>query len=353
MPFDSDCLLTADKFWAATRDAILFDVRSPREFQQGHIPGAISLPLFTDQERAEVGIVYKNSGRDDAILRGLSLVGPKMAALAQQARQQARQSKTVYLHCWRGGMRSQSVAWLLDTAGLQPQVLEGGYKSFRQLARTAFSKLWKFRVVSGCTGVGKTDVLDALKEAGQQVIDLERLANHRGSAFGSIGQQPQPTTEQFENDLFQQLDTCDPDRVVWVEDEGNRLGTVVVPPELVQSIRHAPAYFLERSAASRVDRLTEEYGQFSAERLCESVASIRKRLGPQHADRAAALIRAGESRQAIEIVLDYYDRTYLHAASLMPRETMEPVSVEGQTPQEIAMRLIDLAGSGIDLPADV
>ena len=332
-------VLGAVEFWQASRLRPVVDVRSPAEYAQGHLPNAVNLPLFDDQERAQVGTIFKHSGRDDAILRGLSLVGPKMSDFAKQARQLAK-DKQILVHCWRGGMRSQSMAWLFGTIGLQVSLLDGGYKAFRHLARSYFSHPWNLRVVSGLTGAGKSDVLACLKPLGQQVVDLETLACHRGSAFGSIGQPDQPTTEQVENNLFADLFECDPDQVIWVEDEGNRLGTVVVPPEFVTQIRHAPADFLELSAANRVERLLLEYGQFSGERLIESVAAIRKRLGPQHADEAESAIAAGDIRRAIEIVLDYYDRTYSHAAAKMPRREMQPLNIDGLAPEQVAQTLV-------------
>ena len=184
-------------FWALSREQVVLDVRSPSEFAQGHVPGAINLPLFDDAQRADIGTIYKNSGKDAAVLRGLRHAGLKMADLVVQAKAIAEGRNSVLVHCWRGGMRSQSVGWLLRTAGMDPLVLDGGYKAFRQFARATFEVPWNLRVISGLTGAGKTRVLLLLKDVGEQVVDLEGLANHRGSAFGGIGQPNQPSTEQF------------------------------------------------------------------------------------------------------------------------------------------------------------
>ena len=341
----SNCreLLAAD-FWQASRDALLVDVRSPSEFQHGHIPGAVNLPLFDDDQRAEVGTIYKNSGKDDAVLRGLAIVGPKMADLAKSVRNMAVAKKDrVYLHCWRGGMRSRSMHWLLETAGLKPTILAGGYKAFRALARNRFSQQWPLKVVSGLTGAGKTRILNSLAEHGEHVIDLEGLANHRGSAFGAIGQKTAPTTEQFENLLFSELDRNGNASRIWVEDEGNRIGTVVVPPPFVKQLKNSDAVFVDLKPEDRVANLLEDYGDLSPDKLCESVQAIRKRLGFDLAQAAIDAIESGRIKVAIEIVLAYYDRTYMHAAAKSPRPPMTRLEIDGLSDQQVIEQLIALA----------
>ncbi|MDB2685659.1 tRNA 2-selenouridine(34) synthase MnmH [Mariniblastus sp.] len=328
--------LSADEFWQASRDGLLLDVRSPSEFEHGHIPGAVNLPLFDDDQRAEVGTIYRNSGKYDAVLRGLSIVGPKMADLAKTARAMALGRKDqVFVHCWRGGMRSRSMHWLLETAGLKPKLLSGGYKAFRNFAQTRFAQEWPLKVVSGLTGAGKTRILNVLAEHGESVIDLEGLANHRGSAFGAIGQNEPPTTEQFENLLFAELEQCSDAKRIWVEDEGNRLGTVVVPPAFIKQLKNSSAVFIDLSPAARVENLMDDYGDLSPDKLCESVQAIRKRLGFDLAQAATDAIESGEIKAAIEIVLGYYDRTYTHAAAKFPRPPMKELAIEGLTNQQL------------------
>lgn len=339
-----DSTLEADAFWRSSRDRIVLDVRSPGEFEQGHVPGAINLPLFDDAERAEVGTIYKNSGRNDAVLRGLGLVGPKMAEIAKQARRLTLgNSVDVFLHCWRGGMRSHSMHWLLATVGLSPKILDGGYKAFRRMAQAQIQRQWPLKVISGLTGVGKTRVLKMLSSAGEAVIDLEGLANHRGSAFGAIGQNAQPTTEQFENNLFAELDRHRQADRIWVEDEGNRLGAVVVPPPFVRLLKASQGVFLESSKKHRIDILMQDYGEFSGERLKESVQAIRKRLGFDLATQTMNAIDAGQIQQAIEIVLEYYDRTYLHSAAKSPRPEMPKLNIDQLSDERIIQQLLALA----------
>lgn len=332
-----------EEFLHRMSDSVVLDVRSPSEYQNGHIPGAINLPLFDDQQRAEVGTIYKNSGHDSAVLRGLKFAGEKMTELVVQARNSTQGAKPVLVHCWRGGMRSQSVGWLLKTAGLEPTLLEGGYKAFRSFAREFFDLPWRLHVVSGLTGAGKTRVLQLLAEAGQQVIDLEGLAEHRGSAFGGIGQASQPSTEQFENDLFQRLSSFDSKQKIWVEDEGNRIGTVVLPNTFYDLMRHSPAVFMDSSTQQRVKNLVVDYGELPASQLEASIQKIRKRLGPQQADEAINALRGDDIGRAIEIVLAYYDKTYLKSANAMPRNDMPSLAIDTLSDEQIVAESIEIA----------
>ncbi len=320
----------------------VLDVRSPGEFQSGHIPGAVNVPLFTDQQRAEVGTIYTRIGREPAILKGLELIGPRLAGLVRQAMDHAKDCE-VLVHCWRGGMRSNSFAKILEMADLRPTVLAGGYKAFRQMARASFEQELRFIVVSGLTGAGKTSVLHRLKSAGEQVIDLEELANHRGSSFGGIGQHPQPMTEQFENNLFQQIDRLDLDRNIWVEDEGNRIGAVVVPDVIYRRIQLSPAVTIECSFEQRVDNLMVDYGDHVQQQLIGGIERIAKRLGGLATKQAITAVESGDIRAAIEICLAYYDKTYRTAMSKMPRQRNVCLAVDQLSPDELVSRLTEIA----------
>ena len=302
-------LLPITEFWQAAGP--ILDVRSPGEYAQGHLPGAISFPLFSDDERAQVGTCYKQKGKETAIELGLELVGPKMAGLVKQAKALAPK-RQVRVHCWRGGMRSSSVGWLLETSGLEVNLLSGGYKTFRRWVRTVLTTPRHLIVVGGMTGTGKTDILHALRDLGEQVLDLEGLANHRGSSYGALMLPPQPSTEQFENLIAQQWMEFDPQRPVWVEAESRRVGTCRVPDEIVDQMEAANTLEVIRSEAERLDILVGIYGQAAPEGLIAATERLRKRLGGLRTQKAVEHIKRGELASAAAIILTYYDRTYRH-----------------------------------------
>lgn len=289
----------------------LVDVRSPAEYAQGHIPEAINIPLFDNEERASVGILYKKSGREASILKGLDIVGPKMSEFVKQAQKHAP-GHELRIHCWRGGMRSGSMAWLFSTAGFKVHLLIGGYKAYRRYIRNALGKDVQYIVLSGRTGTGKTDILKELSASGQQVLDLEGLAHHKGSSFGAIGEKPQPTTEQFENNLYEVWRKFEHSRPVWLEDESRSIGKDCIPDPLFKKIRSATVVEVDMPAELRIRRLVTDYAKFPKKQLIESVERIWKKLGGQHAQTAVSAIEAGDFETAIDIVLKYYDKTYLY-----------------------------------------
>lgn len=297
------------------RDAPIIDVRSPGEFAHGHIPGAHSMPLFTNEERAVVGTLYKQQGRDVAMLEGLRIVGPKLAGIVEQARALAPDGR-IRVHCWRGGERSGSVAWLLDKAGFGEVItLRKGYKAFRNHVLGAFEKPVLLRVLGGYTGTGKTETLGHLRTLGEQVIDLEALANHKGSSFGAIGEEPQPTTEHFENLLWDALRSVDRSIPIWVEDESAMIGRVKVPQAFFDRMRSSTLYFAEMSRDERAERLVVDYGKYPPERLAEALKRIEKRVGPQHCKAALTALAVGDLRTVAMIALTYYDKAYQQGLS--------------------------------------
>lgn len=317
--------LDIDDFLAAAGTRTIADVRSPAEFAAGHIPGAVSLPLFSDEERARVGICYKEQGHDAAVLLGLEIVGPKMRALAEQTLA-ASNGEAPLIHCWRGGMRSQSMSWLTQQVGLDASILSGGYKSFRRAAHADFARPRRIIVLSGMTGAGKTTLLRELADAGEQIIDLEGLANHRGSSFGGLGLPPQPTVEQFENDLYIQLRELDADRVVWFEDESPSIGKVRVPHELWSVMRDSPAIFVDVDRETRAKNLAEEYGELDSEGLEAATRRLERRLGNQRMNEVLGCLEAGDMFRVAYGLLEYYDKTYRHAATRKPRSHVYPMS---------------------------
>ena len=322
-------------------------MRSPGEFARGHIPGARNLPLFSDEERAAVGTLYNHQGRRAAVRHGLELVGPRLAPLAEQASGLAGDDASLRLHCWRGGLRSSSTAWLLETYGLSCTLLEGGYKAFRRWLRQALAQPRPIALLGGHTGSGKTDVLHALRCAGAQVLDLEGLAHHRGSSFGGLGQPPQPTTEQFENEIAMALQAVSPHHVLWIEAESVQVGCCRIPPELFHRMQQAPLVELQRPDHERLDHLLATYGAMPRQELVEATQRIGRRLGPQRTQQAVEAIAAGNLRLACQVILSYYDRTYAHGLARSPHSPLPLVSA-GESSATIAQRLLALEPTLLD-----
>lgn len=306
--------LSPAEFLRLAKHIPVVDVRSPKEYDQGHIPGAYSIPLFTDEERAIVGTTYTTTGNQKAISTGLAIVGPKLQDYVAEARKIAANGK-ILVHCWRGGMRSEAMAWLFSFSGIDTNVLEGGYKAYRKHIRESFHHGPDLKVLGGMTGSGKTELLQKLKESGEQVIDLERLANHKGSAFGSLGQGEQPTNEQFENELAKDWMALDAEKPVWVEDESLNIGKVILPDALYNKMREARLVFVDVPFELRVERLVRDYGQFDDKDLIPVIQHISKRMGGDVTKKAIDAMAKKDVKQAIEIVLAYYDRTYLYSIS--------------------------------------
>jgi len=190
-----------DEFLLLRHSLPLIDVRSEGEFAEGHILGAVNIPLLNNQERVIVGTAYKQKGQREAIYEGFRLVGPRLNDIIGETEKTAA-GKEVLVHCWRGGMRSNNFAQFIDMARIKSQTLKGGYKAYRQFAFDYFRKPLQIILIGGCTGSGKSEVLRSLAAQGEQILDLEMLAHHKGSAFGALMQLPKPTTEQFHNNLF-------------------------------------------------------------------------------------------------------------------------------------------------------
>lgn len=309
----------------------LLDVRSPKEFAHAHIPGSLNLPLFSNEERALVGTCYKQKGREAAIALGLHYVGPKLSTFVQEAK---KIEAPLALYCARGGMRSSSLLWLFKLAGLRASALPGGYKKFRNWVLKELSCLRNYRVLGGFTGSGKTQVLKELKAKGEQVIDLELFANHKGSTFGHL--EGQPSTEHFENRIACQLAHFD-ERPIWIEDESRLIGTCKIPDALFHQMRSAPLFKLERSFEERVDHLVFEYAQNP--HLRAATGRLQKRLGKVRCDQILACIGKQEWNQACHLLLEYYDGTYTFGLS-RKTQSIKAVACHGLSFAECATKLI-------------
>jgi tRNA 2-selenouridine synthase len=309
--------ITVEEFVQLSLIHPVFDVRSEAEFAHAHIPAAFNLPLFNNEERAVVGTIYKQSSRELAIKKGLEYFGPKMKDMIvfveKTIAQTNPENKTVLVHCWRGGMRSAGVAWLLDLYGFKVFTLVGGYKAFRNWVLQQFEQKIDFRILGGYTGSGKTIVLSALKEKGAAVIDLEGLAGHKGSAFGNIGLPKQPSQEMFENRLAVEIESIRsnfPRESIWLEDESQRIGSVNIPQPLWNHIRTCAVVFLDIPFEARLDYLVETYGKLDKIELGEAIKRIQKRLGGLEAKLSLAFLEENNLKECFSILLKYYDKQY-------------------------------------------
>jgi tRNA 2-selenouridine synthase len=327
------------KIWTDESQVIL-DVRTPAEFAKGHIPNALNFPLFSDEERKVVGTIYKQKSAEEALVKGLEFVGPKMSGFVTDV-EQLTLGKKMLIHCWRGGKRSESLSWLLKLAVNKVSTLSGGYKAYRNFAAQDFlEKQLKMKILSGKTGCGKTEILHALREQGEQVIDLEGLANHKGSAFGALGEQEQPTTEQFENNLYEAFRQIDPERTVWVENENRLVGKVFIPEGFWKQMKASPLINLERPISERVDIIMRHYGDFSTEGLKTAFGKIKKRLGGQNYQAAILALNENDLKTAIKIALYYYDKAYQYYLDKNESPNQEKLAVENITNQVIAEQVV-------------
>jgi tRNA 2-selenouridine synthase len=318
------------------------DVRSPSEFLKGHIPGAFNIPLFSDKERAVIGKEYKKNSRDNAVLKGLEYARPKMVEMVNKAREIAPGSPLL-LHCWRGGMRSENVALLFRASGIRCDILEGGYQSYRRYLRKSFSTPAKFIILGGLTGCGKTEILTQLHSLGQQTIDLEGIAHHKGSAFGALGQKTQPTNEQFENNFFYHWRTLDPALPVWLEDESMAIGSILVPEEIFTRMRNSVVVKIEMDLDLRVKRLNREYATFPPGILKDSIRKIRKRLGDQNTRIAFTAIDQSQFSKAIELSLAYYDKAYSYGLNRRDAQNIYSIHLNRDNPVENAEVILRFA----------
>jgi tRNA 2-selenouridine synthase len=285
------------------------DVRAPIEFNKGHIPGALNVPLLTNEDRHRVGLCYRQNGHHAAVHLGLQLVGPRMAELAKSGLDAAKDGH-IAVYCQRGGQRSQSMCWLWKQMGLTVYRLEGGYKSFRRWSNEILTQPREFLLLAGSTGVGKTAYLHRLIDAGEKVIDLEGLAHHKGSAFGAIGESASPTQSHFENTLAIKLWEYKLTEPIWLESESRRVGTCQIPSVIWSSMERANRIYIERELSQRIERLCTDYRSASIAELERALHAIRKRLGPEAYKNALQDLHADYREGVVKQVLGYYDRLY-------------------------------------------
>lgn len=338
--------INIDEFIDLAKSFPLLDVRSPGEFLHAHIPGAFSLPLFTDEQRKIIGTAYKKQGRQIAVDIGLKYFSERMKNVFDETNEIFKANKqenknlnekkdTLLLYCWRGGMRSSTMAWLLSLYGFKVYTLIGGYKYFRRWALAQFNKEYTLNIIGGYTGSGKTEILKKIKNEGQKAIDLEALANHKGSAFGALGEEPQPGAEMFENLLASELYrvknhrenatndnayTKNENIAIWLEDESMHIGSVGIPKLFWNQMRRSRLFFLDIPFDERLKNIITCYGKYEKEKLSACILKIQKRLGGRETKNALQFLNEGRIEECFSILLHYYDKLY--EGSLNNRENL-------------------------------
>ena len=332
--------LTAVEFLDRARELPVIDVRSEKEYLQGHIPETLNLPLFNNEERAVVGTLYKNSGRKASVLKGMELVGPKLEDFVKQLHKITDQ-KQLLIYCWRGGMRSESMAGLFQVAGYEVFVMEGGYKAYRRFIRERLSQPANVIILGGLTGSGKTELLHLLEKMGAQVLDLEKLACHKGSVFGGFGQPNQPTNEQFENDIFAAWGNIDPSMLVWIEDESRMIGNVSIPDPLFEQMSRTVMIKVETGREQRIRRLVDEYSKVEKQDLQNAVLKISEKLGGTNTKTTLAAIDTGDFETVAGLALSYYDKTYNHSVLKRKNQKIKSVSIKSDDPFKNATLILE------------
>jgi tRNA 2-selenouridine synthase len=300
------------------RGALLVDVRSPAEFAETTIPGAINVPIFDNAERAEVGTIYSEVGQREARRRAIELVAPRIPQILKEI-DEARDpgSPPAIIFCWRGGARSLAITSFLDLAGIPALQLAGGHKAFRRYINEYFAKtdFTKMLVVRGPTGVGKTQLLRTLTRESYPVLDLEGLANHRGSAFGAVGLGDQPTQKMFEALLWQRLEQLRHKKYLLTEGESKRIGRLVIPGRLHQAMLAGASIWIDAPIDYRVEVIMQDYParDSMADAFAPSILALKDRLGKKTVAGLIELLQQRKWPELIErLLVDYYDPLYLH-----------------------------------------
>ncbi len=332
--------IPVQQFIEAFPDAPVIDARSPGEYLKGHIPDAFNIPLFENEERAKIGITYKMRGKETAVKEGLKIAGPKMATLIENLEKITLSKRTtVKIYCWRGGMRSSSIAWLFETAGYECVVLENGYKSYRNLMTGLFDR-FQIMLLGGETGAGKTKVLQELHKAGEQVVDLEKLANHKGSAFGAIGEAEQPTYEHFQNLVIDAFLKLDQDKRVFLEDESSHIGKVGLPENLWKKMKTSAVVYISVKLQDRIRNLVADYGRYDKSQLEACIRKIGKKLGGQHEKSAIASLQNGDLSTVAGILLHYYDKSYRFLLERKKINIIQTIEISDPDPKHIAAAIL-------------
>jgi tRNA 2-selenouridine synthase len=323
----------------AAFDAII-DTRTPREFALDHVPGALNLPVLSNEERAEVGTIYVQESRFKARRIGGAYVAKNVAHHLQTAMADWPATFQPLVYCWRGGMRSNAMAVILGQVGWRTGVLKGGYRTYRRrVSAQLYETERALRVIllEGPTGVGKTEVLNRLAARGVQTLDLEALAQHRGSLFGALPGQAQPSQKMFESRLLAAIEQLDPARPVVVEAESSKVGQLMLPPVLWQAMTAAPRIVLSAPAPARAAYLAATYGQTiqDATTLADLLRRLPERPGRGRIEAWLALAAQGDHEVLAQALIEtHYDPAYRRAARGDERPLLGAITLETLEAQE-------------------
>ncbi|QKO21930.1 tRNA 2-selenouridine(34) synthase MnmH [Rhodoferax sp. BAB1] len=301
-----------------TFDTVI-DARSENEYAEDHLPGAVNWPTLDNQQRHDIGTLYKQVNAFEAKKRGGALAARNIAAHIEREVIDKPKDWKPLTYCWRGGKRSGSLSLILSEIGFRVTIIEGGYKAFRAallLDIPRLAPLFDWRVVCGTTGSGKTRLLQALQAAGAQVLDLEALANHRSSVLGAIPGVAQPTQKEFDTRIWDALRRFDPKRPVYVESESKKVGNVAVPAALIEAMRAGPCLNLQLPDEERVALLLEDYDFFvqNREAFCERLDALTELKGKQVVEGWKTKVRSGHIDDVVrDLLLTHYDPVYLQS----------------------------------------
>lgn len=329
--------LSIDDFLKLRAQLPIVDVRSEGEYQQGHIPAALNIPILNNAERIAVGTDYKQKGQQEAIRTGFRLVGPRLLDIVTETE---KAGKEILVHCWRGGMRSSNFCQFAGMARVKTHQLAGGYKAYRTKALESYKLPMQLTVITGNTGSGKSEILRTLKKHGEQIIDLEHLASHKGSAFGGLMLPPQPTTEQFQNDLFEEIYKLDLSKRIWIEDESIAVGKIFLPEGLWRQMNSSSIVEIDVDKSVRIERLVHEYGAADKELFLQAMTQITKKLGGQHFNTAREKLLQNDMAYVIAILLTYYDKAYTNGLIRKKQRVKTSIPWNGKDIEAFAAALI-------------
>lgn len=323
------------------KDSTWIDVRCPREFKKGHLTGAVNIPIFSNPEYEQLGTVYRTRGQEKAIELGEEYANRSTPRILEQVSNLNNQIFIIY--CARGGMRSKGMEMILNNSSYCVHRINRGYKSIRKHALDTFNEKREVFIIAGSTGTGKTEILKIMEKQGYNIIDLEGLANHRGSTFGDLGLEEQPTQQQFENNLSEKWIGTNKNQPVFIESESRKIGKVVIPEKLWKQMDSGYYLKIEMDIDRRVKNLLDEYGHHKKEKLKDRVNRISKRLGGMETKEAINLLDNNDLSEFCKLLLKkYYDKMYNQAYEI--RESSKSIlKITNESNDNIIKKIVDLA----------